>query len=290
MKFIYSVSNWIYGEEPFEIQFKRLNKYGYDAIEIMIKDPSNFNITEIKNLLTKYSLKCSSICGYVEGAVEKAKRRNLIDSDPDVRKKTIKYLKRCLEIGKELDAKLVLAAPSGVANTTDEWNAKNIELCVRAMQELGDFAKSLDSIYLVIEPINRYENAFLRRCDQALKLLKKANHSHVRMMLDFFHTNIEENNNGDAIRLASNYLIHCHIADSNRKSVGRGQTDWFEIYRALRDIEFEGCLACEPLPPSGPNVYVNLKGNRNEADLYTKECIEILRFIESVICIKNKEN
>jgi len=283
MKVIYSISNWIYGEEPFENQFKRLKKFGYDAIEIMVKDPSKFNVDEAKNFMKKYSLGCSSICGFVEGAAEKSRRRNLVDSDPDVRKQTIKYLKDCLEIGIELKANLVLVAPSGVANVKDEWNPKNQELCIQAMQELGDYAKSLGPIYLVIEPINRYENAFLQRCDQALELLRKANHSQVKMMLDFFHTNIEENNNGDAIHLAGKNLIHCHIADSNRKSVGRGQTDWFEIYRALRDINFNGSLACEPLPPSGADVYVSLKGTRPEADLYAKECIDMLKFIEHVI-------
>jgi len=283
MKIEYSVSNWIYGEEPIEDQFRRLKKFGYDAIEIMVKDPNSFRIDEAKNLMKKYSLGCSSICVFVEGAVEKSRRRNLIDSDSDVRERTIKYYEDCLEIGIELKAKVVIVAPSGVANIKDEWNPKNQELCVQALQELGDYAKLLGPIYLVIEPINRYENAFLNRCDQAVDLLRKANHSHLKMMLDFFHTNIEENNNGDAIRLAGKELFHCHIADSNRKSVGRGQTDWFEIYRALRDINFYGYLACEPLPPSGADVYVSLKGTRPEADLYAKECIEMLKFIEKVL-------
>lgn len=283
MELKYSISNWIYGEEPLENQFQRLNKYGYDAIELMVREPSNFNINPVKNYMKKYSIGCSSICGFVEGAVEKSRRRNLVDSDPKVRKQTIQYLKECLKIGTDLEAKLVLAAPSGVANIHDAWNHNNKELCIQAMLEIGDYAKSLGSIYFVIEPINRYENAFLQRCDQAKELLKLANHSQIKMMLDFFHTNIEESNNGEAIRLAGEDLIHCHVADSNRKSVGRGHTDWFEIYRALKDINFNGSLACEPLPPSGANVYISLKGVRPEADLYAKECIEFLKLIENVI-------
>ena len=102
-------------------------------------------------------------------------------------------------------------------------------------------------------------------------------------MLDFFHTNIEEDNNGEAIRLAGRNLVHCHVADSNRKSTGRGQTDWHEIFRALRDIEYHGTLACEPLPPTGANVYESLKGTRPEADLYAEECINYLKKIEKEI-------
>jgi len=283
VKITYSISNWIYGEEPLENQFERLNKFGYDAIELMVVKPEEFDIKQAMSHMDKYNLQCSSICTMMTGAEEKSRRRNLIDVDLDVRKQTIKYLKDCLEIGHEIGAKLVLTVPSGVANVTDGWTEKNQQACVSAIKELGDYAKSVGGIILAIEPINRYENAFLQRCDQALELIKKAKHPQVKIMLDFFHTNIEEDNNGEAIRLAGKYLVHCHVADSNRKSTGRGQTNWFEIFRALKDIDFIGSLTCEPLPPTGADVYESLKGTRPEADLYAKECIEYLKFIESVI-------
>lgn len=283
MKITYSISNWIYGEEPLEKQFLRLNKYGYDAIELMVTDPATFDIKRARDFMQRYSLKCSSICTMMTGAAEDSKRRNLVDGNLDVRKQTLKYLKDCLQIGVSLDATLVLCVPSGVANTIDAWTPRNQDLCIQALQELGDYAKSVGNIFFAIEPINRYENAFLQRCEQALELLRRTNHHQVKMMLDFFHTNIEEDNNGDALRLAKNNVIHCHVADSNRKSTGRGQTDWFEILRALRDIDFVGTLACEPLPPTGADVYESLKGIRPEADLYAQECITYLKFIESVI-------
>ncbi len=283
MKILYSISNWIYGEEPLEQQFKRLKKYGYDAIEIMVTEPEIFDIKQIKELMDRYSLPCSSICTMMRDSEDTEKIRNLISSDDNVRMHSVEYLKKCLDIGINLGANLVLAVPSGVANIKDEWNENNTNLCINALKELGDYAKSIGDIFFIIEPINRYENAFLRRCDQAKELLKKANHTHVKMMLDFFHTNIEEDNNAEAIRLAGKDLIHCHIADSNRKATGRGQTNWFEIMRALKDINYEGALACEPLPPTGADVFVSLKGTRPEADQYAKECITYLKFIQDVI-------
>lgn len=283
MKITYSISNWIYGEEPLEMHFKRLQKYGYDAIELMVTDPEKFHIEQAKTYMKKYNLSCSSICTMMTGAEEKSKRRNLIDKEKDVIKQTLEYLKGCLRIGIELGAKLVLCVPSGVANVTDGWTASNQKLCVRALQELGDHAKSVGNISFAIEPINRYENAFLQRCEQALSLLNQTKHPQVKMMIDFFHTSIEEDNNGQAIRLANKEIVHFHVADSNRKSTGRGQTDWFEIFRALRDIDYVGAMACEPLPPTGADVYESLKGTRPEADLYAKECIEYLRFIESIV-------
>nr|MDO8116330.1 sugar phosphate isomerase/epimerase family protein [Candidatus Sigynarchaeota archaeon] len=283
MNITYAISNWIYGTEPLERAFVRLKKFGYDAIELMIADPDKFSVKAAKDLMKTHGLPTCSACTMMTGAAEKEKRRNIIDADPDVRKQTMKYLKACMDIGEELGAKLLLSVPSGVANVTDGWTDKNQALCMEGLQELGDYSKSVGKILFAIEPINRYENAFLQRADQALVLLKKLNHPRVKMMLDFFHTNIEENNNGDAIRASAEHLIHCHVADSNRKSCGRGMTDWFEIMRALRDIDFKGSMACEPLPPTAADVYESLKTSRPEADQYADECIRLLRQVEAAI-------
>jgi len=283
-KFTYAISNWIFGEEDLDAQFARLSKYGYDAIEIMVEDPATFDTARVKFLMESYSLPCCSICTMMTGAAEKPHKRNLIDPDPEVRDGSLEYLKGCLSIGVELGAKLTLTVPSGVANVTDSWNPTNVELVVAALKELGDYAESIGDIFLAIEPINRYENAFLRRADQALELLDAANHPRVKCMIDFFHANIEEDDNSTAILLAGKNLVHCHIADSNRKSTGRGQTDWVKIIRALKQINFEGALACEPLPPSGSDVYATKEMDRpeNERDMYAEECITYLRFLERV--------
>ncbi|GAB4322648.1 MAG: sugar phosphate isomerase/epimerase [Promethearchaeota archaeon] len=283
MKIMYSISNWIYGEEPLEGQFARLAKYGYDAIELMVQDPDKFVVADARTLMENHGLACSSICTMMTGAAPAESRRNLVDEDPGVRARTIDYLKGCLGIGAELGAKLVLTVPSGVANVKDGWNEATRQRCVDALHELGEYAREVGDVLLAIEPINRYENAFLQRCDQAMALLEQLKHPRVELMLDFFHTNIEEANNGDAIRRAGKHLVHCHVADSNRKSTGRGHTDWFEVFRALRDVDYVGALACEPLPPSGADVYESMKGTRPEADLYAEECIKYLKFVESVV-------
>ncbi len=283
MKITYAISNWIYGTEPLEKAFQRLKKFGYDAIELMVENPAKLDKAQVKNYMKNYGMPVSSICTMMTGAADKDHRRNLIDKDPAVVKQTLDYLKGCITIGEELGAKLTLSVPSGVANVTDGWTDENQQKMLQALKEIGDHAKKTGKILFAIEPINRYENAFLQRGEQALVLLKKLNHPQIKMMLDFFHTNIEEGNNSDAIRAAGKNLIHCHVADSNRKSTGRGMTDWFAIMRALKDIDFNGAMACEPLPPTAADVYASKTSERPEADQYADECIKYLRFVQSVI-------
>ena len=134
MNITYSVSNWIYGEEPFEKQFERLKKYNYDAIELMVIEPVEFAMRKIKNLIEVYNLPCSSICTMMNYSEKDPGRRNLIDKNVEVRKRTIQYLKDCLNIGAELNANLLLTVPSGVANVKDEWSIENRDLCIDAIR------------------------------------------------------------------------------------------------------------------------------------------------------------
>ncbi len=283
MNLTYGISNWIYGEEPLENQFQRLKKFGYDAIEIRINDLNDFDLLSTKKYMEKYSISCSSICPNMTFSKNIKIRRNIIDKNSEVRERSIEYLKESLRVGEELGAKLVLIVPTGVFNLNDKWTLQNQESCSAAIRELGDYAQSIGSILIALEPLNRYENMFLRTCSRAKSLVKKVNHPRVKMMLDFFHCNIEEDNNAEPILLADNDLIHCHVADSNRKSPGRGQTNWFEIYRALKYINYEGAIIGEFLASNTENFFINNGTNLLEADFYTKECIEYLKLIESMI-------
>jgi sugar phosphate isomerase/epimerase len=57
--------------------------------------------------------------------------------------------------------------------------------------------------------------------------------------------NIEEDDLGEAIRRANDYLAHVHLADSNRAHPGAGHTDFAPAFGALREIGFDGYLAME---------------------------------------------
>lgn len=283
MNFKYGISNWIYGEEPLENQFERIKKFGYDAIEIRVNNIEDFNLSSVKRAIERFSLPCYSICPNMMYLEDITRRRNLIDKHVDVRENSMAYLKRCIELGNELEANVIILVPTGVFNVNDKWNSETKQLCSEAIWELGDHAKSLGSIILALEPLNRYENMFLRTCAQAKILLENINLSNVKMMLDFFHANIEEDKIANAIRKAGNDLVHCHVADSNRNSAGRGHINWLEIFLALRDIEYSGLIIGEFVASNSENFFNDDGRALSEADLYTKECIEYLKSVENMI-------
>lgn len=276
----YSVSNWIYGEEPIEKTLKRLSKFGYDGVEVK-GAPERYNVGELRNLLSSYDLEVSSICGlWPWDNTDHMKSNDLANPDEKVRTKAVKYVKDCLTFGSQLGASCMVVVVGGCGKTM-RLHEKEWEFGVESVRLAGKHAEDV-GVTMAIEPINRYELFLLNNVDQGLRFVKDVNMDGVKLMLDTFHMNIEETDPAASIRKAGEYLVHLHVADSNRQSVGRGHTDFKGIVKSLKEINYKGYLAMEPLPPTAANVYDLSQLDPSLLDLYAEECITQLKFYEKV--------
>ena len=124
-----------------------------------------------------------------------------------------------------------------------------MEICA----ELGEHAQKVGSLIL-LEPLNRYETHLLNRLKQAVDICKKVRSPGVRIMADFFHMNIEEEDIPKAIEKAGEYIQHIHLADSTRLLPGHGHTDFKSGFQALRKINFGGFMSLECGIPGRPEV------------------------------------
>ncbi|MEM2122006.1 MAG: sugar phosphate isomerase/epimerase family protein [Candidatus Bathyarchaeia archaeon] len=276
----YSISNWIYGDEPLDRTLDRLSRLGYDGVELK-GVPGDYDANQVKDLLSTYSLEVSSICGiWPWDSSDHMKSNDLANPDEGVRRKAVKYVRECLDLGSRLGASCMVVVVGGCGKTVkiheDEWM-----FGVESVREAGRYAEDV-GVALAIEPINRYELSLMNNVDQGLRFVKDVNMESVKLMLDTFHMNIEEADPSAAVRKAGKYLIHLHVADSNRQSVGRGHIDFKAIVKALKEIGYRRYLAMEPLPPTSADVYDLNKLDRGLFDLYAEECITMLKFYERV--------
>jgi len=269
----FSVTQWIYGEESLETTVKRLSKFNYDGIELK-GEPKEVNVRETKQLLKKYGLEVSSICGIY------TPERDLINANEKIRRNAIRYVKDCIEMAANFNAKVVIVVPSAVTKTRSmapldmEWN-----WAIESLKEVGDYGAEL-SVILALEALNRFETYFVNKMDQLLRLMKDVNSKNVRVMADTFHMNIEEVNLAEAIRRADKNLVHVHLSDSNRQAVGMGHIDFHSIVNALKDISYDRYLTMEFLPPAA-DPYIAIKGFRDVEfyDTFTRESIEFTKKI-----------
>ena len=68
--------------------------------------------------------------------------------------------------------------------------------------------------------------------------------ANLKLHIDTYHMNIEEDQIGRNIAAAGRHIGHVHIADSNRGYPGTGHYDFMETIAALKAIGYRGALAC----------------------------------------------
>jgi sugar phosphate isomerase/epimerase len=130
--------------------------------------------------------------------------------------------------------------PFEVPRTEDE----DRRVLLDALEELGEHADERGT-FVLLEPLNRYEDHMLNRVEEAVRLCDAVGRTSVKVMGDLFHMNIEEDDLGETIRRAEGYLAHVHLADSNRLQPGAGHTDFAGAFGALHDTGFDGYMAME---------------------------------------------
>ena len=89
--------------------------------------------------------------------------------------------------------------------------------------------------------------------------LEKVNHAHVKLLVDTFHMNIEEDDMVEAILLAGDRLGHFHVGENNRRLPGKGGMPWYQIGSALRAIGYDKNVVMEPFVRSGGGVGSDIK-------------------------------
>jgi D-psicose/D-tagatose/L-ribulose 3-epimerase len=214
---------------------------GFDWIEIPLEGFEDLDYREGASIIKDNSLGVN-VCGASKPD------RDLIHSDPEIRKSGMDYLRHAIEATHTLGgANLVGAFYSAVGRTwqmTEDERARDMDLLVQNLGQLAVYASD-HGVTLCIEPLNRFETSFLNLAEQAIEVVDRVDSTVCQIMLDTFHMNIEEKSSGDAIRAVGARLKHIHACESDRGAPGSGQVHWDEVAQALSDIHYDGPVVIE---------------------------------------------
>ena len=84
------------------------------------------------------------------------------------------------------------------------------------MRRLADMAAD-HGITLCMEALNRFEGYLINQGYECVEYVKAVDRPNVKVMLDTFHMNIEEDSIPDAIRQSGSLLGHVHLGEPNRR-------------------------------------------------------------------------
>lgn len=216
---------------------------GFDGVEIFAPGHEALPADPVAAILRRHGL---GLAALGSGAGWVRHKLSLTSPDESVRRNARAFLREMILAGGRLGAPVILGSMQG-RHEGSVTREQALDWLASAVAELADLAAEMGQVFLV-EPLNRYETNLLRTMDEALDLMARAGRRNTRVLADLFHMNIEEASWESSIARAGASIGHVHFADSNRRAMGMGHTDFRAVTLLLRQAGYQGYLSAEIFP------------------------------------------
>ena len=226
-----------------ETNLARIASFGYDGVELAIRDPKIVDLDNLDELVRKHKLSVPAI-GTGQAWGEEA--LSFTDPDPTIRRVAIERIKSHVPVASRFGAIIIIGLIRGIVKPGVD-HAQAMDWLVEALRECSEAARP-HGIRLALEPINRYETTLINNTAQGLELIEHVGADNFGLLLDTFHMNIEEPVIEDSICSCGERVFHFHVADSNRWYPGAGHLDFKSMLNTLFATGYRGWVSGEFLP------------------------------------------
>lgn len=236
---------------------EKVAKLGFDFLEIACTPINGYSEQQLKDI--RQAARDNGI--FLTAGHGPAPSQNLASSDPAVVKNATEFFTTLLKNLEKLDIHTI---GGGIYSYWPVDYSQPID-------KEGDWVRSVENVRKVgrvaadcgvdycLEVLNRFEGYLLNTAEEGVEFVKQVDLPSVKVMLDTFHMNIEEDSMGNAIRRTNGLLGHFHTGECNRRVPGKGRMPWREIGNALQDIGYDGLVCMEPFVRMGGTVGSDIK-------------------------------
>jgi D-psicose/D-tagatose/L-ribulose 3-epimerase len=221
--------------------FRQFKKWGFDTVEIAIEDCRHLDPAHVRRELDKSGLVCGSICACM------GPDRDLRGT-PEQQQISLAYLQGVLDQMVVLGCRSLVGPVYSSVGRADAVEPaeyrRQWKTVVKHLRALARYAEERGR-QICLEPLNRFETDFINTCEQALQMIEEVDSPALKLHLDTFHMNIEEKDQGRALKRAGRRLGHVHACGSDRGTPGNDHLDWPGIAQALRRIGYDGDVVIE---------------------------------------------
>jgi D-psicose/D-tagatose/L-ribulose 3-epimerase len=221
--------------------FPQFKKWGFETVEIPVEDPSHIDPKAVKAELDRYGLACGSVCACM------GPDRDLRGT-PEQQKTGLDYMMVLIDQMVDLGCPSLIGPVYSAVGRADAVPEKEYKqqwkTVVKHLKTLCKYAQKR-GVQVCLEPLNRFETDFINTADQALQMVADVGSPALKIHLDTFHMNIEEKNQGKAIKKVGPHLGHFHACGSDRGTPGNDHIDWKPIVAALKSVKYKGDVVIE---------------------------------------------
>lgn len=246
MKF--AICNETFQDWPFDRALRFARECGYTGIEFapftINKNAYDISATERESVRRLAEAEKLEVVG-LHWLLAFTNGYYLTSPDKQVRAETARYLGELARLCSDLGGKIMVLGSPRQRNllpgvTHDQALEYAADVIRRAVPSLLDH-----DIVMAVEPLGPEEGDFLRTAESGEQLLDMVDSEACGLHLDVKAMASEQRPIEEIIRLHSARMVHFHANDANRRGPGMGDIDFKPIFRALRDVQYEGWISVE---------------------------------------------
>jgi len=221
--------------------FSRVADAGYDGAEISFVAGRDIDTKKISR---------AAAAAEIEIVCSTGLTRELDISSPvaEVREAGKLHLRRCLDAAAELRSPVLggvtyapwMFFPDGDLNDNRKRSAECLHAVAEDAADLG--------VDICLEVVNRFETSLFNTVADCLVFIDAIDHQSVKVEVDTFHMNMEEDDLAAAVRQATGRLGHVQVAANNRRAPQFGHIDWAAFRAALDSIGYDRWVVFETFP------------------------------------------
>lgn len=228
--------------------FRLLAKLGYDAVELMVRDPASLNAVHIKTLADDLGLAISSVS---TGQLRKEDDLQLCHPEHKPRAYAVARTEEVIEFTAAVQARQINIGTLRGYLPDGPQRAEGLVAARESIGHLLDYAAER-GVGIALEPQNRFIINWLNSVEETLNWMKQFPQPNLSVLFDAYHALFEEPSFYAGLIQAFPRISYLQVADSNRQVPGLGQVNFADFMRVLRALGYTGYISVEVLQrPTG---------------------------------------
>ncbi|MFG1920068.1 sugar phosphate isomerase/epimerase family protein [Micromonospora sp. NPDC048898] len=277
------VNPWVWAspvdDEALAELIPRIASFGFDAVELPIEQPGDWDPVRTRDLLAEHGLVAAGVCAALSPG------RELVDAAPAVVESTVAYLKGCVVSAAAVGAGCVGGPVYASVGRTWRMSPAARAACYadfrRALAPVAEQAGEL-GVSIGVEALNRYETSVVNTIEQTVELIDGLP-PNVGIMIDTYHMNIEEADPYAALAVAAPHIKHVQVSGSNRGAPGADHFDWPRFFTVLRDTGYQGAICIESFTGENEAIAVAAAIWRPLAPSQDRLATDGLRYLREIL-------
>ena len=218
----------------FEGNISALKGLGYEAVELLVRDPEALDNTDYFDILTRYGMKVAALSTAPIG-----KQDSVTLLDPETTDEAYCRLSDMILLAEKLGQ-----CPISIGKFRGNCAGRDLSVLAQQLCSLDSIAAE-KGVLLTLEPQNKTNIDNLHTIAETEAWISSIGVTHIGLHLDTYHMDIEEIDTPDAIRASKLPVGFIHIADRERKVPGQGGIEWIPLFKALAEKQYNGWFSPE---------------------------------------------